>query len=115
MFDQDFCAFLEYEICKAFQHSDNEEVKGFWCDGVLPLATSNSYSHKSISDSRQIPLKAFIGKDGQAEYELVLKLGNKAVGRHAGNLDIKECIPSPSRPNWFSIDTKRGKMEIQLD
>ena len=34
MIDQDFCEYLEYQICKVFEHSDNEEIKYFWCDGV---------------------------------------------------------------------------------
>ncbi|SDF75568.1 hypothetical protein [Chitinophaga filiformis] len=115
MLDQDFYQFLEYEICKAFQHSNNEEIKGFWCDGVLPFATGHSYSQKSIHDSRKITLKAFIGKDGQSEYELVLKLGNKALSRHARNLDIKECIPDPEEVDWLDIDIKKRRLEIQLD
>jgi len=43
MLDQDFCEFLEYEICKAFEQSDNGEVKGFWCDGVLLPQFESSY------------------------------------------------------------------------
>jgi len=115
MFDQDFYQSLEYKISKAFQYSDNEEIKGFWCDGVLPFTTGYNYSQKSIHDSRKITLKAFIGKDGQSAYELVLKLGNKALSRHARNLDIKECIPDPEEPGWFDIDTEKRRIEIQLN
>jgi hypothetical protein len=35
MLDQDFCTCLEYEICKALENSELEELKGGWCDGVL--------------------------------------------------------------------------------
>jgi hypothetical protein len=35
MIDQDVCEFLAYVICKAFENSDNDDIKGFWCDGVL--------------------------------------------------------------------------------
>lgn len=115
MLDQDFCEFLEYEICKAFKHSDNEQIKGFWCDGVLLNQSDNSYSQKIINDNKQVILKAFIGKDGQTEYDLTLKFGNKALSRFVRNLDIKECVPNPDKTNWFDIDTKRNKIEIQLD
>src|SRR5688500_11621903 len=115
MLDQDFCEFLEYEICKAFEHSDNEEIKGFWCDGVLLTEPDKYYSQKSINDNRQAILKAFIGKDGQTEYELMLKFGNKALSRYARNLDIKECVLNPNKPNWFDIDIKQNKIKIQLD
>lgn len=115
MINQGFCDFLEYEICKAFEQSDNEQIKGFWCDGVLLNQSDSHYSQKFVNDNRQITLKAFIGKDGQTEYELTLKFGNKALSRLARNLDIKECVPNPNKHNWFYIDTKQNKMEIQLD
>lgn len=115
MLDQDFCDYLEYEICKAIELSGNNEIKGFWCDGVLLDHPDSNYSQKFVIDNRQVILKAFIGKDGQTEYELTLKFGNKALSRYARNLDIKECVPNPDKQNWFDIDTKRNKIEIQLD
>lgn len=63
MINQDFCEFLEYEICKAFKHTDNDQIKGFWCDGVLLNQSDSPYSQKSVNDNRQIILKAFIGKE----------------------------------------------------
>ncbi|MDP3445998.1 MAG: hypothetical protein Q8T08_24320 [Ignavibacteria bacterium] len=113
--DQEFCEFLEYNICKVLKHMDNEETKGLWCDGVLLNQPANYYSQKFVNDVRQGILKAFIGKDGQTEYELTLKFGNKALSRYVRNLDIKECVPNPDKENWFSIDTKRNKIEILLD
>lgn len=115
MINQDFCEFLEYEICKAIELSNNDQIKGFWCDGILLNQPDSSYSQKFVNDNRQVILKAFIGKDGQTEYELTLKFGNKALSNFARNLDIKECVPNPDKPNWFDIDTKRNKIEIQLD
>lgn len=115
MIDQGFCEFLEHEITKAFEHSDNEQIKGFWCDGVLTNQLDSYYSQKFVSDNRQVILKAFIGKDGQTEYELTLKFGNKALSRYVRNLDIKECVPDPDNQNWFDIDTKRNKIKIQLE
>jgi hypothetical protein len=115
MLDQDFCEFLEFKICKVFEHIDNEQIKGFWCDGVLLDQPDNAYSQKIVNDNRQVKLKAFIGKDGQTEYELTLRFGNRALSRYARNLDIKECVPNLDKQNWFDIDTKRNKIEIQLD
>ncbi len=115
MLDRNFCDFLEYEICKAFQHSDNSEIKGFWCDGVLLPLTDNTYPKQFINQNKYIVLKAFIGKNGQQEYELILKFGNKALRQLAKNIDIKDCVPNPDKPNWFNIDTKHYRIEIQLD
>lgn len=115
MIERDFCEFLEYEICKAFEHSDTEEIKGFWCDGVLKNHPDSYYSKNYVNDHRQVILKALIGKDGQTEYELTLKFGNKALNRYSKNMDIKECMPNPEKQNWFYIDTVQNKIEIQLE
>ena len=115
MLDKDFCEFLEYAICKAFEHSDNDQIKGFWCDGILLNQDDSFYSQKFVNDNKQVTLKAFLGKNGQTVYEMTLKFGNKSLSRYARNIDIKECVPSPHKPNWFNIDTDRNKIEIQLD
>jgi hypothetical protein len=115
MLDRDFYEFLEYEICKAFWHSPNEETKGFWCDGVLSPSSNYDFSSVSFHDTGQITLKAFIGRDGQSEYELILKLGNNAFRRYVSNQDFRECIPNPDKPDWFVIDIQKRRIEIQLD
>ena len=115
MIDREFCTFLEYEICTALEYSDNDQLKGFWCDGVLLDQPDSYYSPKFVNDNRYVILKAFIGKTGQTEYELTLKFGNKALSRYLRNLDIKECVPNPAKQNWFDIDTKRKQIEIQLE
>jgi len=115
MLDQDFFNFLEYEICKSFEYSDNDQIKGFWFDDVLFNQPNNIYDQKFVNANRQIMLKAFIGSDQQTEYELTLKLNNKSLSRFARKLDIKECVPKPNKSNWFAIDAKRNTIEIQLD
>lgn len=114
MIDKEFCDFLEYEICRMFEHSGGHETKGFWCDGVILSETDAYYSKKFVNDNRRTRLKAFIGKDGQAEYELILHFGNKALSRYARGLDLNECIPDPRHENWFTLDVEHKKMEIQL-
>jgi hypothetical protein len=115
MVDNDFCVHLEYVICNALKYSDDDRINGFWCDGVILDLPDNAYSHKFVNDNRQITLKAFVGKDGQEEYELTLKFGVKALSRFARNLDIMVCIPNPDEKNWFKIDTEQRKIELQLD
>lgn len=115
MLDQHFFDFLEYEICKAFKHSENDQIKNFWCDGVILIQPENNYSQNFVNNNRQVKLKAFIGESGQTEYELTLKFGNKALSRYARNLDIKECVPKLTQQNWLKIDPKHNTIEIQLD
>jgi hypothetical protein len=114
MLDRDFCDFLEYRISEALRELPHESTIGFWCDGILLPVTENSYSEQSVNNNRQVLLKAFIGKDGQSAYELILKFGNKALSRYARHLDIKECIPDVQELNWFYIDVSKRRIEIKL-
>jgi hypothetical protein len=115
MINTDFCEFLEYEICKAFEYTDIQEIKGFWCDGIILNQQENYYSKKFVNDNKSIQLKAFIGKDGQKEFELTLVFGNKSLSRYARGLDIKECLPRPDQHDFFDIDITHNKIKIQLD
>lgn len=116
MLDQDFCAFLEYKICAALKDTDNEELRGHWCDGVLmPTNERGKLSLQQVKHHRKIVLKAFAGKDGQTPYELVLKFGDDALHRYTHNLDLKVCVPYREDLNWFDIDIEKRTIWIQLD
>ena len=112
MIDQDFCDFLEYELCDAFAFSDNELVKGFWCDGVLLPGFENS--QKLVNDNRKITMIAFVGKTGQDEYELTISVGRRALSKYARGLDISDCVPDFKKPHSFDIDTTKKKLTIQV-
>ena len=114
MIDQDFCNFLEYEICDAFTFSDNELVKGFWYDGVVLPTFENHYSQKFVNNNRKIVMIAFVGKKGDDEYELILNFGRKALSRYARGLAISDCVPGFKKPHSFDIDTTKKKLTIQL-
>lgn len=114
MIDQDFCDTLEHAISSTLQHMENDGTKGFWCDGVLLSQPAINYSKKYVNDHREVQLKAFIGKDGQTEYELILKFGSKSLSRYARDLEIEECVPV-DKENWFTIDTDNKIIEVQLD
>ncbi len=114
MLYREFCDFLEYRICDLLVNSNDDRVKGFWCDGVLVPLSENYYSQKYVNDHRQVILKAHIGKDGQQEYDLTMNFGTKSLSKYAKNLDIQECVPNPDSENCFTIDTEKFKMELQL-
>ena len=115
MLDQDFCTFLEYEICKALEQSEQENLKGYWCDGVFLNQREQADAQKFVNDNRQFAFTAFVGKDGQTKYTLILKFGRKALSRFARNLDIRGCFSEPQNESCFAIDTKRKRIEIQLN
>lgn len=115
MLDQAFCEALEHRICDALENSKDETIRGFWCDGVLLSEPDNYYSPKFGNDNRQVKMKAYVGKDGQTVYSLILKFGTKALSRFARNLDLVECIPQNDFENRFVINVPGQVIEIQLD
>ena len=115
MLGRDFCDFLEYEICAAFENSDMEEVKGFWCDGIVCSDPDIYYSPKYINDKKQALFRAYIGKDGQSEYKLIIHFGPNATSRYIRALDLKEFVSFAHKKNSFAIDIKSKVLEIHLD
>jgi len=115
MLDNEFCETFEYKLCDVFENLDDENLKGFWCDGVLLTEPEKYYSLKFVNDNRKVKMEVFVGKDGQTNYSLTLHFGKKALSRYASNLSIIECIPQTDFVNWFKIDTSTKQIEVQLD
>jgi hypothetical protein len=82
-FNEDFCIYLEYHLSKTFKNFEDDELRHFWCDGVAIPANEQQLTAKSVSDTRKIVTKAWIGEDGQGEYETTISLGPKALSRYA--------------------------------
>lgn len=114
MLNEDFCIDIEYYLCNVFENRENEATRGFWCDGVLLSESENHYSPKYVNEHRQVTLKAFIGKDGQSEYVLILHFGDKSLSRLARNLSLKEYLPSINQLDRFQIDTQQKRIDIML-
>ncbi|PWV56378.1 hypothetical protein [Chitinophaga sp. S165] len=115
MLDEDFFQFLEYRITEAFKETDDEELRLFWCDGVLPATNERGrLSLQHVKHHRKIVTQAFIGREGQTRYDLVLKIGDEALHSYTHNLDLKVCVPDTDALSWFTIDTEKRKIEIQL-
>ena len=115
MLDKEFCDFLEYHLTKSFKHSADDNIRSFWCDGIALPLIEKEYSQKTVNDKRQILLKAYIGKDGQDEYKLLMKFGNRSLSNYARGLDIKEHVPDQEKNDWYSVDIKNKQITIQLN
>jgi hypothetical protein len=113
-FNKDFCLFLEYHLGETFGQSEDKTIKGLWCDGVqMPLITSQ-ISKKSVNDTRRIVTKAWIGYDGQREYEMTIKFGKFSLRRYAKGTCLKDCVPSADTMDWINLDIDKRTIEIQL-
>lgn len=76
---------------------------------------ASQYTLQAVNNNRQVTLKAFLGRDGQTEYVLIMQLGPTALSRHARSLDIQECIPGPDdQSNRLAVDTARRTITIRL-
>ncbi|MCD4695335.1 MAG: hypothetical protein K8S16_03755, partial [Bacteroidales bacterium] len=65
-FNEEFCTKLEFRICSELENSNDTELKGLWCDGILWKPSNEiQLTKKHVNDKRQIITKAWIGKTGQ--------------------------------------------------
>lgn len=110
-FNEEFCIMLEYHLGTTFFKSDRDELKGFWCDGVL----EKRISKKQVNDTRIIATIAWIGKNGQGEYDMRIYFGNKSLRRFAKGTSMIDCIPNSDSMDWIKMDIEKRIIEIELN
>ena len=114
-FNEDFCTHLEYHLGKTFELSERDGLKGFWCDGISHSPIPDSQlTKKSVNDTRRIVTKAWIGKNGQDEFEMTIEFGKYSLRRYAKGTDLKDCIPSENMHDWYEINTEEKTIKINL-
>lgn len=109
-FNEKFCDFLEYHLCDTFRNSDKKEMRRLWCDGIV----YNHNSKKQVNDKRQIETLAFIGQDGQEEYQMKIKFGKYSLKRYAKGTSLNDCVPNSGSMDWIEIDIENKRIEIHL-
>ena len=93
-----------------------EDLKGFWCDGVSPSPLPESQlAPKQIHDTRQITTTAWLGKSGQEEYELTIHFGRQALSRYAKGSPLDDCIPNEEAKDWLRVDVDHKTAGVWLD
>jgi len=112
-FDQKFCTLLEYHLTEAFSNAEEAELRRFWCDGIN-LPEESASAAKSVNDTRNIRTTAWIGNNGQDEYETIITFGRKSLSRYARSLSLDECLPPATDNGWYLIDTQKKTLAIQL-
>jgi hypothetical protein len=115
-FNEDFGVHLEYHLCRMFENSVKEKLRGFWCDGILwPPFIDSQITKKSVNDTRKIETRAWIGKTGQDEYNMTIRFGKYSLRRYAKGTNLIDCIPSEETMDWIDIDTENKIIEIRLN
>lgn len=112
-FNQEFCTHLEYKL--DFDHLGNDELRGFWCDGIDHIPRDiTSLSKKNIEKKKRVNTKAWIGKDGQAEYEMEIIFGDESIAKYQKNAPLADCIPENNSKDWISIEPQKKWIQIRL-
>ena len=104
-FNKEFCVNLEYHLCETFRKSTNNEVKNFWCDGIL----YKKLSKKSVNDKRKLETTAWIGKNGQIKYKMIIYMGERSLRRFAKGTSMNDCVPNSDTTEWIDIDLNNNR------
>ena len=104
-FNEEFCGFLEFHLCRTFANTQNPEFKGFWCDGVAwgPLLNEN-----------EIRTTAWIGIDGQDPYDMTIKFGPDSLAKYESDESLIDSLPSDENFDWVDVNIKNKSIEIRL-
>ena len=106
---------MEFRICKELEKSEDQVLKGFWCDGVSWLPGDNQLNKKHVNDSRKIITKAWVGKTGQDEYQATINFGRKALSKYSKGITLMNSIPDiESEIDWIEIDTDNKTIVLEL-
>lgn len=114
-FNEDFCVQLEYHLTRTFGNSEDEKIKRFWCDGVLMPFIESQLTKKSVNDTRKIVTKAWLGYDGQGDFEMTINFGQYSLRRYAKGFELTGCLPSENSMDWITLDIERKTIELQLN
>jgi hypothetical protein len=119
-FNELFCGHLEFYLCRTFENSTAEELRGFWCDGVSwapyfnPELNKDHLSITKVVQSQEIITRAKMGVSGQDYYDMVLKLGPRSLSNYQQGLSLINCLPSDESMQWIHLDIENKKIELQL-
>ncbi len=112
-FNQEFCSHLEYKL--DFDELGNDEVKGFWCDGIDYLPRDlKSLAIKNMEKNKRIKTRAWIGKDGQGEYDIEIIFGDESIAKYQKSESLINCIPENNFKDWIRIDPEKKQVQIKL-
>lgn len=113
-FNKSFCQRLEFSL--DFDQLGQEDVRGFWCDGVSAFPfDAKSLSKANIRNSKEIITEARMGKDGQDRYRMTIQFGPKALEYYEKGFDLEHCIPESEYTYWIKIDPELGEVWVKLD
>jgi len=113
-FNKEFCEILEYHLSKTLRNSSNQKLKFLWCDGIK-LPFDENQIHVNIIDSKQIVTNAYIGLNGQDNYEMIINFGACALDKYIHGSTLVDCLPNEESTDWLHIDLNQKTIRLQLN
>jgi myosin-crossreactive antigen len=113
-FNEDFCVQLAYHLTRTFGNSEDKKLKGFWCDGVMMPFIESQLTKKSVNDTKKIVTKAWLGYNGQGEFEMTINFGETSRECYAKGSDLTDSLPSEESMDWIILNIERKTIELQL-
>ncbi len=113
-FSEHFRDALEYWLCEMFRRIGEEELKGFWCDGVLHPALDTVLKPEEILKNRRIETVAFVGKTRQEQYDIVINLGRNSLKCYIEGRDLVEYLPSLECDDCLNVNINKHLIEIWM-
>lgn len=114
-FDKEFCSNLEYRLSASFKYSEDSRLKYFWCDGVdhepYPI---EQLGIRTITQTKKIVTRAWIGKDGQDIYEITIHFNESALVNYANGALLVNNLPKEEDTDWWNIDIEKRTIEVYL-
>jgi len=101
-----FCSLLEWSL--KFNELKNESVHHFWCDGITEFST------KEALENGQVTTKAWIGHDGQGDYQMTIIFGQKFIETLRSGGNMIECIPNEDANTWVEIEPELNRITVKL-
>jgi len=112
-FNEGFCLLLEYHVTRTFQNSTDKTLKYIWCDGVA-MPDEYQLTDKNLMDTKMIFTNAWIGSDGQQQYEMIIHFGPLSFDAGIKGLSLIDYLPTEESIDWINIAISKQKIELQL-
>ena len=95
---------LDFMLSAFFEYHQFEEANGYWCDGIFISELDPQRTKKHVNDKRRIVTQAWIGKDGQDKYRMIILFGKYSLRRYAKGSSVVDCIPDNKSMDWIEMD-----------
>lgn len=77
-------------------------------------SVESQLTKKNVNGKRRIITKAWLGKDGQSEFEMTISFGQYSLRRYAKGKALDDCLPTEGFEDWIAIDLSSKTIELQL-